>query len=72
MFLTPDELRELTGYTNRPYVISWLKDHGYNVSQIGKDGCARPTAYRAPVRRRTVQTARATYYYDSHGRRVYR
>ena len=41
--------------------------------QIGKDGCSRPTAYRAPVRsRRYVKTAKATYYYDSAGHRVYR
>ena len=41
--------------------------------QIGKDGCARPTAYRAPVRRRVVHRAPVrTAYYDSHGHRIYR
>lgn len=40
MFLTPDELRELTGYKQAQAIMRWLDDTGY-VYHVGADGWPR-------------------------------
>ncbi|MBU2720393.1 DUF4224 domain-containing protein [Acidithiobacillus ferridurans] len=46
MFLTKDQLHELTGYQNRPQQITWLRSNGYPF-EIGADG--RPRVLTATV-----------------------
>ncbi|WP_075322569.1 DUF4224 domain-containing protein [Acidithiobacillus albertensis] len=46
MFLTKEQLQELTGYQNRPHQIRWLKDHAYPF-EIAADG--RPRVLTAAV-----------------------
>jgi len=46
MFLTRDELTELTGYKKRPGQIRWLAERGYKF-EIGRDG--RPRVLRAVI-----------------------
>ncbi len=46
MFLTKDQVREFTGYQNRPQQIAWLRANGYPF-EIGGDG--RPRVLTATV-----------------------
>ncbi|MBU2774301.1 DUF4224 domain-containing protein [Acidithiobacillus ferrooxidans] len=46
MFLTKDQIYELTGYQNRPQQISWLRENGYPF-EIAGDG--RPRVLTATV-----------------------
>ena len=49
MFLTPDELADLTGYQRPRWQKVWLRDHGYP-HEI--DGQGRPRVLREFVQRR--------------------
>lgn len=44
MFLTGDELKDLTGYKLAAYQIRWLREHGW-IFEIARDG--RPKVLRA-------------------------
>ena len=46
MFLTRDELIELTGYKNRPGQIRWLAERGYKF-ELGRD--RRPRVLKAVI-----------------------
>ena len=49
MFLTPDELAELTGYQQQSRQIRWLRDRRYPFD-LGADG--KPRVLRSYVERR--------------------
>ncbi len=46
MFLTPEQLVEMTGFKHRPQQIRWLRENGYPF-EIGGDG--RPRVLTATV-----------------------
>lgn len=48
MFLTPDELRALTGYKRWPKQIEWLREHGYKFDQ---NAAKRPVVLHDEVQR---------------------
>ena len=53
MFLTPEELVELTDYKHAAKQICWLCEHGYRL-EVGASG--RPKVLRSEIERRLGRT----------------
>jgi len=57
MFLSPDELTELTDYKHPAKQIRWLCEHGYRFD-VGASG--RPKVLRSEIERRLGRTEKTT------------
>lgn len=54
LFLTSDELAELTGYQRQKSIIEWLNSYGYPILGIAADGY--PRVLREVLRERGLAT----------------
>ncbi len=57
MFLTPEEIVELTDYKHAAKQIRWLCEHGYRL-EVGASG--RPKVLRSEIERRLGKTEKTT------------
>lgn len=56
MFLTPDDLRALTGYKQWPKQVQWLRQHGY---RFDLNAANRPIVLQDEVQRHLLGVERA-------------